>query len=428
MVSQDHGKKPRPSGCQETQTDQKEPGPDSFHLEEGPADQWPKDKAISTNLQAHQGELAASHVYRTPVVHGFEELLQSFEEYCQESQHRRKKRKTGKTSATAQRGKEPDKDSQSTSRNPDLAQSSPLLGGNKSEELQPAEGATAKWRKVSTEALPASPELPFPSLQVHSSAPPVLDGSSCLELHGEALSTPQREEETGLPGLRVHARMPVFAGSKRDSLLPTATLYQQDMQGLGKDMDSTSDVRGGPYSVLEPGLEKRTPDELCRLEKDNPAAVGETDELWKMHCLKDHKGERPQEHETWQEMYLRLQDAREQRLQALSKRIQSAQAREPQGRRTQMILFASVGKPPREVAGRQERLGIPGEAPLSTGSSNTPSSRDSNPPGNRPTGACPNTVRPPLAHLLNTKKPTAKKLAPLMAKTIKDYKKRMSRR
>lgn len=61
--------------------------------------------------------------------------------------------------------------------------------------------------------------------------------------------------------------------------------------------------------------------------------IEETDQLWKVHCHRDFKEERPEEYESWREMYLRLQDAREQRLQLLTKNIRSAHANKPKGRR-----------------------------------------------------------------------------------------------
>lgn len=50
-----------------------------------------------------------------------------------------------------------------------------------------------------------------------------------------------------------------------------------------------------------------------------------------MHCHRDFKDERPEEYESWREMYLRLQDAREQRLRVLTKNIRSAHANKPKG-------------------------------------------------------------------------------------------------
>jgi len=59
--------------------------------------------------------------------------------------------------------------------------------------------------------------------------------------------------------------------------------------------------------------------------------IEETDQLWHNHCLRDFKNEKPEEFESWREMYLRLHDAREQRLLMLARNIGSAHANKPKG-------------------------------------------------------------------------------------------------
>lgn len=59
--------------------------------------------------------------------------------------------------------------------------------------------------------------------------------------------------------------------------------------------------------------------------------IEDTDQLWHNHCLRDFKNEKPEEFETWREMYLRLHDAREQRLLMLARNIGSAHANKPKG-------------------------------------------------------------------------------------------------
>lgn len=59
--------------------------------------------------------------------------------------------------------------------------------------------------------------------------------------------------------------------------------------------------------------------------------VEDTDQLWHNHCLRDFKNEKPEEFESWREMYLRLHDAREQRLLMLARNIGSAHANKPKG-------------------------------------------------------------------------------------------------
>lgn len=60
--------------------------------------------------------------------------------------------------------------------------------------------------------------------------------------------------------------------------------------------------------------------------------IEDTDQLWHNHCLRDFKNEKPEEFESWREMYLRLHDAREQRLLMLARNIGSAHANKPKGK------------------------------------------------------------------------------------------------
>lgn len=58
-----------------------------------------------------------------------------------------------------------------------------------------------------------------------------------------------------------------------------------------------------------------------------------SDELWMRHCQRDFKRESPQEYESWRELYLRLHDAREERLRKLTQNITTAHANKPKGGR-----------------------------------------------------------------------------------------------
>ncbi|XP_006887159.1 PREDICTED: transcription elongation factor B polypeptide 3-like [Elephantulus edwardii] len=181
--------------------------------------------------------------------------------------------------------------------------------------------------------------------------------------------------------------------------------------GVGKTVNRV------PYHLLEPVLERCTPSQLYRIEECNHVLIEDTDQLWKIHCHRDFKEERPEEYESWREMYLRLHDAREQRLRLVTQKIQSAHANKPKGRQAKMAFVNSVAKPPRDVRRRQEKFGTGGAAVPDrikikpaldlTGSSHTSfssGSSNSSHPSNGP------------------------KIAPMMAKTIKAFKNRFSRR
>lgn len=146
-------------------------------------------------------------------------------------------------------------------------------------------------------------------------------------------------------------------------------------------------------------------------------------------------------------MYLRLQDAREQRLRLLTNNIRSAHANKPKGRQAKMAFVNSVAKPPRDVRRRQEKFGTGGAAvpekvrikpaPYTTGSSHVPASNSSSSFHSSPEELAyegPSTSSAHLAPVASSsvsydpRKPAVKKIAPMMAKTIKAFKNRFSRR
>uniref|UniRef100_A0A2K5HQA4 TFIIS N-terminal domain-containing protein n=1 Tax=Colobus angolensis palliatus TaxID=336983 RepID=A0A2K5HQA4_COLAP len=246
----------------------------------------------------------------------------------------------------------------------------------------------------------------------------------------EALSAPTFQEEAAFAGHRVNAKMQVYWGSRPACQPQVLTLGQQCIRVLRNNPDTLSDVEGIPYLYLEPILEGWTPDQLYCREKYNHALIQETDELWRIHCLWDFKEEKPQEHESWQELCLRLQDTQEQRLRVLKANIRSARENKPSGRQTKMICFNSVAKTPYDASRRQDKSAAATEsengeiksAPKPAGSSHAPSSRGSDSGGRDSSSSSHVTPR------AKTRKQAAKKVAPLMAKAIRDYKKRFSRR
>ncbi|XP_048193064.1 elongin-A3 member D-like, partial [Perognathus longimembris pacificus] len=76
-------------------------------------------------------------------------------------------------------------------------------------------------------------------------------------------------------------------------------------------------------------------------------APGGTDRLWQVRCRKEFKEATPAPGESWQELFVRLRQEREQRLQAVSARIRAAQAQESGRRRAQMLLHPLPQKRPR---------------------------------------------------------------------------------
>ncbi|XP_070486430.1 elongin-A2 [Equus przewalskii] len=452
VASDHHLKKQKRGDSEKPKSDQNKPSLDTLDVGKRPGGLLPKVKEkVSSNLKTQDGKVKTSHLDRKPVGSPaeveeadmddeFQPPTGSFESYLNYDQPPKKKKKTMKTSATGLKEKGPEKkDSKSTSENLNSVQELPKVNEN-SEKLQPPGADGAELKKVPTDAFPVLPDLPLPSIQASCRALPAFEWMPSFQPKPKALSSPKEEEEAGFTGRRTNSKMQVFSGSKCASLAKMMTLRQQCIRVLKNNLDSIFEVGGVPYSVLEPVLESCTPDQLYRIEKYNHVLVEETDELWKIHCRQTFKKERQEEHESWREMYLRLQDAREQRLRELTVNIRSAQADMPKGRQTKMVLFNSVAKPPSGVP-RRQKFGTGGAAvwekalikpaPDTTGSSPAPSrsasSNSINLISEKLGSDCPGTTSAQLVQVVSSRKP-GKKIAPLMAKTIKDFKKRFSRR
>lgn len=119
--------------------------------------------------------------------------------------------------------------------------------------------------------------------------------------------------------------------------------------------------------------------------------------------------------ETESQTHLQLQEARELRLQALRERIQRAQAKKSQARQTKMIAF------PAQVASQsQQAASGPGR-----GGGGGASSKENSLSGALAPGPLQRAPRLPLGP---SNKTQLRKRAPLMAKSLRDYKNRLSRR
>lgn len=452
VASDNHLKKPKHKDSEKTKSDKNRQVVDGLDLGKRAGDLLPKAKEkVSNSLKAQEGKVKTNSdrkllgslpkVEETDVDDEFEQPTMSFESYLSYDQPRKKKKKAVKASAAAlgEKGLKK-KDSKSTSKNLNSVQKLPKVNENKSEKLPPAGVDPARPRKVPTDVLPVLPDIPLPMIQTNYRPLPSLELISSFQPKRKAFSSPQEEEEAGFTGRRMNSKMQVYSGSKCAYLPKMMTLHQQCIRVLKNNIDSIYEVGGVPYSVLEPVLERCTPDQLYRIEECNHVLIEETDQLWKVHCHRDFKEERPEEYESWREMYLRLQDAREQRLRLLTNNIRSAHANKPKGRQAKMAFVNSVAKPPRDVRRRQEKFGTGGAAmpekvrikpaPYPTGSSHIPA-------GSSPEELAydgPSTSSAHLAPVVSSavsydpRKPAVKKIAPMMAKTIKAFKNRFSRR
>ncbi|KAM3595923.1 uncharacterized protein V6R79_005354 [Siganus canaliculatus] len=322
-------------------------------------------------------------------------------------------------------------------------------GTKRSHSGSSSAAATPEKRKKVVETVPALPEIPLPAIQPNYRPLPSIDITP-LSPQRRKVPVCNDEEDAGFTGKRFNSKMVVYSGSKTAYLPRMMTLYEQCIRVLQNNIDSIAEVGGVPFEILEPVLERCTPEQLYRIEQSNQWFTEDSDELWMRHCHRDFKRESPQEYESWREMYLRLHDEREERLRLLTQNISSAHANKPKGRQVKMAFVNSVAKPPRDVRRRQERFGttsggstassIAAAAPIkikpATGDYSGESSRSSlsqlnpSPSSSRssaPGGGGGAGGGAGAGHAARDK-PQVKKIAPMMAKTIKAFKNRFSRR
>ncbi|KAI3362669.1 hypothetical protein L3Q82_001743 [Scortum barcoo] len=171
------------------------------------------------------------------------------------------------------------------------------------------------------------------------------------------------EESTVFTGQRLNRKMQVYSGAKTIFLPTMMSLHQQCIRTLQNNINLLYETGGVPFEILEPVLERCTPEQLLRIEECNPIYIGVTDHLWGKHCQRDFKHSKLQEYESWKEMYIRLSEERERKLQRLTKSIVSAHSRKPKGRQVKMAFIHTVAKPPRDVRIQQEIHGTAVQQP-----------------------------------------------------------------
>ncbi|XP_051825064.1 elongin-A-like [Antechinus flavipes] len=292
----------------------------------------------------------------------------------------------------------------------------------------------AKLRSITSRITPRSGNTSVPTVQ-ESSQPTDSETSLPSKPKKKKTSSYHEEEGVGFTGRRMNSKMQVYSGPKCVYQPRLISLHQQCIRVLNNNLDSIFDIGNVPYTVLEPVLEKCTPKQLHRIEGYNHLLIGETDQLWKIHCNRDFKKERPKESESWRELYLRLQEAREQRLLLLTENIRSAHANKPKGRQTMMAFVNSVAKPPRDIRKKQEKFGT-GRAAITETSKTKPAlhppasrcnSNDVQTSAGPSTSSIHSTSSAGSSGSCDSRKTPGKKIAPMMAKTIKAFKNRFSR-
>nr|XP_020024786.1 RNA polymerase II transcription factor SIII subunit A3-like [Castor canadensis] len=260
----------------------------------------------------------------------FQEPASSFQACLHYEEPPKKKKAPGKTSATSTLAEtQPTRGaSQSGPRDSDLLGKLPKVKGHEEpQKPQPAEADAAKLEKVSSAAAAMPPPaLPFPGAQASCSPLPALHASS-PSTHwerqrrlGSTKGKRKTKTERKIERQRVYSKMPVYSGSKRGSFRRRRCRRrsQQDMREETGLLECSSEGAGTPDCLPEPAWETCSPAQLWRTQKSRHVPVEQTDRLWRRRCSKDFKGETPRERESWREMYLRLREARERRLQAVA--------------------------------------------------------------------------------------------------------------
>ncbi|XP_073482777.1 elongin-A-like [Aquarana catesbeiana] len=234
-------------------------------------------------------------------------------------------------------------------------------------------------------------------------------------------------ETNGFTGRRLNSKMLVYSGSKTIYLPKMLTLYQQCLRVLQNNIDSIQEVGGVPFDILKPVLDRCTPEQLNRIEECNPDFMEDSDYLWRKHCERDFKGHQLLEYESSREMYLRLFSAREEKLKMITQNISSIYSGKPKGRQVKLAYIHGEAKPPRYIRRKQEINGTAGpivqphpieKLKLQKQESKESSISNSNVPVSNSQHGGPSQ---------DTKK-IVKKIAPMMAKSMRAFKNRVGPR
>ncbi|XP_041068711.1 elongin-A [Carcharodon carcharias] len=400
------------------------------------------DSKKSKSTEKNQSASFHKDSTKPAVVDDFEEPTMSFESYLSYDQPQKKKKKVNKP---VEKVKEthPDKSkgsdkptSKSGSRSSDSYREQHAEEKKKSKRHVEAK-PSIKPKKMMIDVVPVLPDIPLPLIQPNYRPLPSMDITPISPPKRKAVSV-LSEGDLGFTGRRFNSKMQVYSGSKTAYLPKMMSLYEQCIRVLQNNVDSIHEVGGVPFEILEPVLERCTPEQLYRIEDCNPTFVEETDHLWLRHCKRDFKNQERQEFESWREMYLRLHDEREQKLRAITQSISSAHASKPKGRQAKLAFLNTEVKPPRDVRRRQEKhgTGISISAPTrikmhsQAGSSGSGGGNQSFDGPSTSHGSTSSSLTPPNSGggIHESKKPQVKKIAPMMAKTIKFFKNRFSRR
>lgn len=152
-------------------------------------------------------------------------------------------------------------------------------------------------------------------------------------------------------------RTRVYSGNaKARGAVPTLKSFC--VKAVADNIDLLEYTGGVPYEILEPVLKQAKPDQLTNVEYYNPYLLKHSDVLWKPHCIKKWKNKKPQEMETWRDMYERCTQEDEDKLNRLTNLIKHNQEVTSNGiQKTKMAFVDTMVKPPRNMMRKQEQYG-----------------------------------------------------------------------
>lgn len=152
-------------------------------------------------------------------------------------------------------------------------------------------------------------------------------------------------------------RTRVYSGNaKARAEIPS--LHELCIRVMQENIDWLECTGGVPFEILKPVLEKAKADQLATIEYYNPYILEESDILWRPHCTRKWKNKKPQEMESWRDMYERCTREDEEKLSRLTQHIKHNQEVTSSGiQKTKMAYVDTAVKPPRNMMRKQEQFG-----------------------------------------------------------------------
>ncbi|KAI9005276.1 RNA polymerase II transcription factor SIII subunit A-domain-containing protein [Gaertneriomyces semiglobifer] len=76
-----------------------------------------------------------------------------------------------------------------------------------------------------------------------------------------------------------------------------------------------------PFHLIKRVLIKATPVQLEKLESASPQIIGETESLWRTHCLRDFPSTQPSKPVTWRDHYMRCRHDRKKATSSIGEKL-----------------------------------------------------------------------------------------------------------